>query len=171
MLARPVVLAAVVGLLSGSSPRLNAIDVEGQLQPGTREVTGRITTAVRTPLGNVPVTSQVRATYRCDGSFSGSLTYGSVIRMLARIRGAALVNVMEGHFETAERWNCHAGHDRFTGSFTLADSVLTGHLAYQGETVPVAGFTWTRADRQFHTRLSVPQPGSGYTIHVTLAER
>jgi hypothetical protein len=95
MLARPVVLAAVVGLLSGSSPRLNAIDVEGQ----------------------------VRATYRCDGSF------------------------------------------------TLAGSVLTGHLAYQGETVPVAGFAWTLADRQFHTRLSVPLPGSGYTIHVTLAER
>jgi hypothetical protein len=171
ILARSVLLAASLGLASSNSIRLHAVAVRGDVQPATREVTGTITTEVRTPLGNVPVTGRVHAHYRCDATFSGTLTYGAFIHLLARIRRATLVNVMEGRMDSGEPWDCRVAGDRIAGHFTFADTALAGHLVYGGDTIPVSGFAWPRGEKQFHSVLSVRHSSRGYTVRVELAER
>jgi hypothetical protein len=171
ILVRPALLAALLGLTSSSGIRLHTVDVRGDVQPSTRHVVGTITTEVRTPLGGVPVTGRVLARYGCDGSFNGSLSYSGFVRLLARVRGATLVNVLEGSMESAEPWDCRIGPDRFAGRLTFADSVMTGHLTYQGDTVPVTGFAWPRGRKEFQGRLTVRNSSRDYSIHVNLAEK
>jgi hypothetical protein len=158
-------------LLSTSAPRLDRIDVKGVLQPATHEVTASITTAVHTPFGNVPVTGQVHGHYRCDATFAGTLRYGTVVRVLAQLRGATLVNVAEAHVETAQPWNCRAGTEPFTAHFALRDTVLTGWITYGDTSIPVRGGVWHAGDRAFHSRLSTPPGTHGYTVHAAFEER
>jgi hypothetical protein len=171
ILARSVLLAALLGLGSSSGIRLHTIDLRGEVRPTTRQVVGTITTEVRTPLGGVPVTGRVVARYGCDGSFHGSLSYSSLIRVLARLRGATLVNVMEGHLDSAEAWDCQIGVDRIAGRLIFADSLLTGHLTYHGNTVPVSGFAWARDPKEFQSLITVPHTTGAHSIRVRLAER
>jgi hypothetical protein len=164
-------LTALSLLLSGSASRLDRVEVKGLLQPATREVTGTITTAVRTPFGNVPVTGQVHGRYLCDSSFSGTLRYGTVVRVLARVRGATLVNVAEARIESDEPWDCQAGHEHFTAHLALQDTILTGRVTYGNSSIPVSGSVQVVGDRIFHSRLSTPPGSGGYTVHATFQER
>jgi hypothetical protein len=162
----------VVGLLlSGSSARLERVEVKGVLQPATQEVTGTITTAVRTPFGNVPVTARVHGRYLCDATFSGTLRYGSVVRVLARLRGATLVNIAEARIESDEPWDCQAGHGHFSAQLVLQDTVLTGRLTYKGHPIEVNGSVRTIGERTFHTRFSTQHAAGAYTVHATFQER
>jgi hypothetical protein len=167
----PMVLVASLGLAVSDPIRLTPVHVVGEVQPATRTVDGTITTAVRTPLGNVPVTGHVQAYYRCDATFSGTVRYSPVIRFLARLRGATLVNTMDGRMEAREPWDCRTGRGRFAGRFTFADTVMKGHLLHRGDSIPVDGFAWVRGERQFQSRLMVRHAAGGYTLHVSLAER
>jgi hypothetical protein len=168
---RSLLLAVSAALLANSAIRVGMIEAEGVVRPQSREVTGTVTTAVHTTFGNVPVTGHLHARYRCDATFSGTLRYGRVVRLLARVRGATLVNVAEGRIEMRETWNCLAGPDHFAGNFMLRDSVLTGHLSFRSTSVPVTGSARLDGERTFHIRISAAHPDHAYTVHLTLQER
>lgn len=169
--ARPVLLAATLLILDGAPIRIEQIVIHGQVHPVTREVRGTITTDVRIPFGKVPVTGQARVRYGCNAHFSGTLDYGSVVRVLARMKGVALVSVMEGRLDSRESWDCRSAPGDFTARFSLRETAIAGHVVSNGSSVTVSGRAWDAGGGVFHTRMSTTHGGGGYTLHVSFYER
>jgi hypothetical protein len=171
MYSQLAVLVPTLLLLAGSWPRLDDVHVRGVVDPATHTVKATLTTGVRTPLGTVPVTGHARGTYRCDASFSGTIRYSPVLRVLARLRGATLVNTLQGHVQTATPWDCAGMADRFAAHLSFQDTLFTGQLIYNDTALPVSGVTALSGPRAFRSSLTARQSTHEYTVHVEFAER
>jgi hypothetical protein len=170
-LPRAIALAAPLALVSDRGIPLKEISVRGSLQPESHAIRGTISTAVPTPLGKVPVTGQVVATYSCDGSFAGTVGYGVLVRLAARLKRVDLVTRVDGRVDRSGPADCRRLAERVAGHFWIADSVLVGYVRADADSLAVGGVVWTAGDSAYHGVLS-PADGTGaYTAYINLYER
>lgn len=165
------VVASAALFLPASPIPLKDVDVRGAVHPVSREVKGIVATAVHIPFGQLRVKGRARASYGCDATFSGTISYGGLVRFFARLKDVSLVTVLDGSIESPEAWSCDVPADSLRGHFSLRDSVLTGHLHFGGDSITMSGPIWTHGDTTFHSILGTTRRGSTYTVRINFYKR
>src|SRR5436853_3868165 len=122
----PLTLLAPALIAVASGPTLSDIAFHGTLEPSTHEIRANIISTVNSRLGHIPVGGHVRATYTCDGSIDGTMSYGSVVRLLARLKHVTLATTLHATMQMPADWDCSASRDTVSAHFAIRDTLLTG---------------------------------------------
>jgi hypothetical protein len=169
------VLLALVPLIGavavGGGVPVGDVEVWGALRPTQQQVEGALRVHVRTPLGRVPITGRANATYTCNASFIGSLHYGPIVRLLAHFKHVDLVSKAEGAVVLPDEWDCRAAPAGFSGRVTIHDSVLTGFLRLDDDSIPLTGDARTVDDSTYRTIIQAERAVAPFSIRLSLYER
>jgi hypothetical protein len=136
-------------LLASGGLTVRELSFHGTLHAATQQLDATIATAVHTPFGALPIGGQVRATYACDGTVRGIVSYGVIVRFLARLRGLTLVSAAEASIGVRRDWNCRNAPDSVTARFAVNDTIVTGTVKFGGQTGQLTGVV-NEAPRNFY---------------------
>lgn len=172
--AMPVLVASAVATAAvepGRGVPVGDVEVWGTVDSARREVTGALRVHVRTPFGRIPITGRARATYACDASFGGTLSYGAFVRLLASLRRVDLVSEADGGIEMLHPWECDAPPRAFRGRVEIRDTVLVGFLQLGPDSIPLHGSAWTVGDSTYHTAIEARRTRAPFIVRLNLYER
>ena len=169
-LRRESILLAVPIVLAGDDRfPLNELALDGSVQ--SLQLEGTVSTAVRTPIGRIPVHGRVAARHACDGTFAGTVTYSRLVRFAARLRGISLVTALDGRLRDADTRGCTGVVATLSGQFRLADSVVVGDLATERASWFVVGVVRGVGDTAYHAELDMVTATHRATVSLDLYER
>jgi hypothetical protein len=168
-LRRESILLAVPVVLAGNGFPLNELALDGSLR--SRLLEGRVSTAVHTPIGRIPVHGRVVAHHACDGTFTGTVTYSRLIRLAARLRGISLVTALNGRVHDADGRGCDEVALTVAGQFHLADSLVVGDLRTGHAAWVIIGVVRAVGDTAYHATLDMAAVTHRATVSLDLYER
>lgn len=169
-LRREAVLLAVPIVLAGDDRfPLNELALNGSVR--SLQLEGTVSTAVRTPIGRIPVQGRVIAQHACDGTFAGKVTYSRLVRLAARLRGISLVTALDGRLHDADTRSCTGAVVSLSGQFRLADSVVIGDLATERVAWVIVGVVRAVGDTAYHAELDMVTTTHRATVSLDLYER
>lgn len=164
--------AAATGIATqGKGVPVGDVEVWGTVDSAHRAVEGALRVHVRTPFGRIPITGHARATYACDASFGGALSYGALVRFFASLRRVDLVSQADGAIHLPYPWECDAPPHTFRGRVDIQDTVLVGFLRLGDDSIPLHGRAWTVGDSTYHTNIEAQRARDPFTVQLNLYER
>jgi hypothetical protein len=151
--AGAIALLATTCLLFGSiSPligqervptRARDVEIRGLLKPDARQALAELRAYVATPLGRIPVSGYARLRYTCDGRFSGTVEYSTIVRLLARLKGVALVRSMHGSVTFDYPPACTYGPELVLAGVARTDSFeVRGYIRAATDSIGLQGEAW-----------------------------
>jgi hypothetical protein len=145
-------IAATILILGSISPlagqervptRARDIEIRGLLKPDSREAIAELRAYVATPFGRIPVSGHARLRYTCDGRFSGTVSYSTLVTVLASLKGVALVRSMEGSASFDHPPACATGPELVLAGYAQTDSFdVTGFLRAATDSLAFRGMAW-----------------------------
>jgi hypothetical protein len=132
-------LAAPALLFVASGLTIRDLSFRGTFEPLAQHLNATIVTAVHTPFGKLPVGGRVDATYACDGTLQGKVSYSSVILFLARLKGVTLVTSVQASIGVSPEWDCATVPDSITARFVVRDTVVSGKVQFGDRTAELTG--------------------------------
>lgn len=164
-----IVLALPVLFASNEGFPLSEIAIHGVMR--SRQLEGRISTTVASPIGQLPVSGRVLARRTCDGTFAGTVTYSTIVRLAARLKGVRLITALDGRVHPSDTSSCAIAAETLFGQFRLADSVLIGDVRTEETVWIVLGIVRALGDSAYHAELSTASATHPATVSLYLYER
>ncbi len=170
-------LASQLVLVHVAAPRVSpqsrpvsarSIGISAAIDASALSIRGAVTATVRTPIGSIPVTGHLQATYSCDARILGALSYHPLVRLFARIKGVGLVRSVEASVSPVAGSSCASFPDSLTGHVTISDPLVTGSITVGSETVLLRGPTWAVGDSVFAANLLASRPGHSYMVQIEM---
>jgi hypothetical protein len=164
-------LLAPFALLPAHEIAVEQLELRARIEPVAREVTGTIGTAVKLPVGSIPVSGRGRVRYRCDGTFDGAVRYGWLVRLAARLKHVELVTRIGGEIDDDGQWRCGLAADTLVGHFEVRDTLLTGWVRSGADSIPLQGGIVQRADTAWSARISRSDDSARFAMRIDFASR
>jgi hypothetical protein len=147
------------------------VELRGHLGDA-RRIDAEIRVLLATPFGRIPVTGHVRGAYQCDATFRGDISYGPIIRLIARIRRFDLVSELDGRVNPGEEWRCELmPADSVRGAATIEETRLSGWIRIGEDSIPFNGPSWSVGDSTYHSDLQVRRGARLLDARVNVYER
>ncbi len=164
---------ATLALLSQRAPvPMRDVSLSGVVNPAARSMAARVTAAIGTPFGKVPIHGNLHVRIDCAGAFAGTISYHAVVRFFARLKRVDLVTELDGTIERDQAGDCIVlSADTLRGAAVVEKTELRGGLRLATDSVHFVGPAWTVGDSTYHSLLRVTRSERSLDLRINLYER
>jgi hypothetical protein len=150
------------------------LEIRGAFVGADQRVEAALQAWVATPFGRVPITGRAHVDVACNYTFTGTIGYSGIVRVLAHLKGIGLVTYLRGDVKSDRPLGCdlmRSAADSMRGQVRSESSMLTGWIIFGGDSARFSGPTRTIGDTAYHTRLTLRRGGRRHVVQLWMFER